>query len=103
MKTLFCNPRNFLALAGLLAGIDLVAFTSLAAQVKDAGDQIQIVTPNYRLDIVKQNFRYGFTRPDGTVIAAPNDEFGLEFGGGHSVGTTLRSSAPEQVVLERHQ
>lgn len=71
-----------------------------AFEVKETNGIIIVATPIYRLEITKENFRYGISRPDGTVIAPPNAEFGLEFGGGHSVATALQSSAPGRVLLE---
>ena len=95
-----CRPLAPL-IAFLVASFSLGASAVAASfQVRDQNGVITVATPNYRLDITKQNFRYGFTRPDGTVIAPPNAEFGLEFGGGHSVETALHPSDAQKVVLE---
>ncbi|MBI5385405.1 MAG: hypothetical protein HZA90_12070 [Verrucomicrobia bacterium] len=93
-------PKSTLV-ALLVAGL-IATGSGFAAsfQVRDTNGVITVATPHYRLDIAKKDFRYGFTRPDGTVIAPPNAEFGLEFGGGRSVDTALRSSGPQTLTLE---
>lgn len=88
-------------MAILLAGF--ISAGNIAAagyQLRNTNGVITVATPNYRLEIIRRNFRYGFTRPDGTVIAPPNAEYGLEFGGGHAVDAKLNSSGPENVTLE---
>lgn len=90
-----CMWRGF-----LLTTVAMAVNSAFAFQVCDTNGVITIASTNYKIEITKQNFRYGFTRPDGTVIAPPNAEFGLEFGGGHSVDTTLRSPGPGKVLLE---
>jgi alpha-glucosidase (family GH31 glycosyl hydrolase) len=97
-----CASALRTATLALLAGGFAFAGNASAAgfQLRDTNGVITVAMPGYRLEITKQNFRYGFTHPDGTVIAPANAEFGLEFGGGHSVDTTLRSSAPDKLTLE---
>lgn len=73
---------------------------SAAFTVVETNDTIRLILPAYQLDIIKENFRYGFSRPDGTPIVMPNSEFGLEFGGGHSTATELVSQGPGQVLLK---
>ena len=89
-------------IARLAVALALAPFASEAAsfQVREEATRIAITTPNYRLEITKQGCRYSLVRPDGTVIAPAHAEYGLEFGGGHSVDTALRSPGPEKVVLE---
>ncbi len=73
---------------------------ALAIEVQDTNGIITVATANYELEITKQNFRFGFSRSDGSVIAPPNDGFGLEFGGGHSVSASLKSVTQEKVLLD---
>ena len=86
-------------LGTILTAVIAVANVS-AFDVIETNSAISIRTPGYRIEITKQNFRYGFTRPDGKVIAPAHAEYGLEFGGGHAVDTKLRSSDAQRVVLE---
>ncbi len=100
MRVFTLNQRGPLRLVALLAVANLIHTKAAAAVTAESEDRITITTSQYRIEIVKKGFRYGFTRPDGTVIAPPNAEFGLEFGGGHSVDTALRSAGAEKVLLE---
>jgi alpha-glucosidase (family GH31 glycosyl hydrolase) len=83
-----------------LAAIIMVSPVAMAFEVRDTNGTITVTTPRYVLTITKQAFRYGFTRPDGTVIAPPNAEFGLEFGAGHARDTFLQSSTSDKLLLE---
>jgi len=73
-KTLLHMQQSFAAVFSLVfaaAGLPAAA----PFQVRETVDLIDIRAPAYRLEIAKQNFRYGFTRPDGAVIAPANAEF----------------------------
>lgn len=87
--------------AAIITILFLLSNVGLAApfQVRDEPQRITISTPHYQILIQKDGFRYGFHRPDGSVIAPANSEFGLEFGGGKSVTVSLRAQNP-QVVLD---
>lgn len=75
--------------------------TAQAAQftVRDEAGVITIATPNYRLEIQKQGFRYGFVRPDGSPIAPPHSSSGLEVAGAAATDTSLRAQGPQKLEL----
>lgn len=69
-------------------------------EVRDGDDAIRVVAANYRLDIVKRGFRFGFSKPDGTVVAPPHASSGLAFAGGIVVETKLVKHDERGLALE---
>ena len=94
--------RRWRAFAIAAVMLSLLPSTARAAdfQVRDADGVITIAAPNYQLEIQEQGCRYGFTRPDGMVIAPPHDVSGLEFSGGQARTAALKSQTAAAVVLE---
>src|SRR6187399_612912 len=91
--------RTLLFLGAIHTALITVGSVS-AFNVSDTNGVITIHTPNYEIGLTKKDFRYGFYRLDGTVIAPPNADYGLEFGDGHSVDTKQFSSNSQSVTLE---
>jgi alpha-glucosidase (family GH31 glycosyl hydrolase) len=69
-------------------------------QASDQGGKIIVNTANYQISIIKNGFRFGFNRPDGTVIAPPHTVSGLQFGGTNAVQTKLISADKQLLKLE---
>ena len=76
--------RKALALmlaAALLSGlISIPAAAADGPQVYADEETVVIKEANYEVHIQLDGFRYGFYRPDGTVIAEPHDVSGISFG-----------------------
>lgn len=85
-----------------LVPLFLTAALATAAEfrLQDTADAVQIATTNYRIDIRKDGFRYGFSRLDGTTIVSAHRQSGLQFGGGESVRTTRVTRTGERVEFE---
>ncbi|MBM3756005.1 MAG: hypothetical protein FJW38_18720 [Acidobacteria bacterium] len=85
----------------LVLGFLVVAFCHTHAYtVSETNGIIRLSTAHYHVEIAKKDFRFGFTRIDGTVIAPPNAECGLEFGGGWAVDTKMNSTGTETIRLD---
>ncbi len=84
------------------AVIGLAAFGGRAAvfEVSDSNGLIVVSMPGYRLGITKAAFRYGITRPDGSVIAPPHATSGLSFGGGQAVSAVLQSADADKLIVQ---
>src|SRR5580704_7015102 len=78
---------------------------SCAAQNKATSTQdpnvVTITTPNYRLEIIKDGFRYRFVRSDGSVILPAHPSAGLEFGGRMAVKTVARADGSFEVTNDK--
>ena len=76
--------RKALALmlaAALLSGlISIPAAAADGPQVYADEETVVITKQNYEVHIQLDGFRYGFYRPDGTVIAEPHNISGISFG-----------------------
>lgn len=66
-----------------------------------ARNTVAITTPSYRLEIVKDGFRYRLVRPDGSVILPAHARAGLEFGGGVAVKTVARADGSFEVTNDK--
>ncbi len=85
-KKMFRKIISFVLIAVLSSNIffadnNWVRMKAYAAEtVKEEGGHVIIQKDNYTLDIELEGFRYGFYKPDGTVIADKNQESGICFG-----------------------
>ena len=94
------KARDFLIIAAFVLPVGFGSVAAAQFTARDESGVITIATSNYRLEIQKQGFRYGFLRPDGHLIAAAHASSGLEFAGGTAVATVLRSEGQQDLVLE---
>ncbi len=106
MKKFLRPSQPKLIASGLLVVVVIALCSGLlpatAAQftARDESGVITITTPNYRLEIQKKGFRYGFVRPNGQPIAPPHASTGLEFAGGTAMDTVLRSQEQQGLLLD---
>ncbi|MGX8702454.1 MucBP domain-containing protein [Caproiciproducens sp.] len=72
----------FLALSLMLGTLYLPAFAASGEDepVTDSGGIVTIRNENYTLKVVKDGFRYGFYKPDGTPYVEEHEESGIRFG-----------------------
>jgi alpha-glucosidase (family GH31 glycosyl hydrolase) len=95
------RPSTLIPRPSTLAVAAMVLLASVCgAQVQEKEGVISLATPNYRLNIQKQGFCFGFTRADGSLIVPAHASSGLEFSGGAATATQLKSSTTDKAVLE---
>jgi len=79
----------------------ILLMAALMALPSVAQEKEVIATANYRLEIIKKGFRYGFARPDGSMILPPHASSGLVFSGGAAADCARNSDGTFEVVNDR--
>lgn len=69
-------------------------------EVKDEAGQVTVTTGNYRIQIIKEGFRYSFARPDGSTIAPAHPVSGLQFSGVDVAHSQLVASDARELHFE---
>jgi alpha-glucosidase (family GH31 glycosyl hydrolase) len=92
------RPALGCAIMVLFAGLQTIWAGSF--QTKEQGGTIIITTGNYQIAIIEKGFRYSFQRADGTEIAPPHAESGLQFHGANAAQTRFISAGSSDVKLE---
>ena len=65
---------------GCIPAVGVVRAAPAGSQVEDLGDRVTIKAETYTVHVAKDGFRYGFTKPDGTVIAEAHSTSGVCYG-----------------------
>ncbi len=89
----------------IIVQVLIVVLTSLSCfgapfQMHDENGTVIISTKNYQVKIIKKGFRYGFSQPDGNVIAGPQGSSGLEFAGGAVVDSQVISKGKNKIIFQ---
>lgn len=91
----------FFRLTVILAlGLNVKAAGAVEFQTSDTNGTITISTPNCRIRIIKESFRFSLEGPDSVVMAPAHAIAGLQFGGANARHTRLVGVESNVVNLE---
>jgi alpha-glucosidase (family GH31 glycosyl hydrolase) len=86
--------------AVVVACLGLMPSRAAGFRCQEQGETILVTTACYQVVVMKEGFRFGFYRPDGSVMAPPHARAGLVFDGADAARTRIIATNADALQFE---